>query len=275
MNIEHAVSSCGSLLSKISVSNDSKVNFLVVVGLLFFVRTTVSVIKTRNKIASIKKDCDHNLPAKLRKIVLKHRVNSNQILISCDLDLVAVSVGFIDRKIIFSKSLIGKLNTKELEAVFLHELHHINNHHAFILLLGQIVSETLFFLPVLKDILTNMAREFEKTADDAAVKYQRTTGFVKSSLIKLLGDGDRLGISPRLNVLNGEKILKVFSPRRAFLSILFFIFMSLWGHLNSNYALASVIEEKISCSFFECAKNCVVEELFSKEEIMSKAKGKM
>ena len=273
MNVEYVVSSCEFLLNSISVSDDYKNYFFIVVGLFFLSRIVASVIKTKRRVVLLKKDCDHKIPSKLQKIIDKHEVSNDQILMSCDLSLIAVSVGFFDRKIIFSKSLIRKLTSKELEAVFLHELHHANNHHASILLFGQIISEALFFLPVLKDIFINLNNQFEKKADHEAVRYQKTTGFIRSSLIKLLGDNDRFKISPRLSSLNDGKSMRIFSFKRSLLSILFFVLVIIWRHLNSNYAVALAIEEKINCNIFECARNCVVEELFSKEKLMSSAEG--
>lgn len=278
MNVETIVSSCEALIGNASESSIFKIYLFLILFTVPFLKTTISIIKTKSRIRYITDKCNNKIPAKLKNIIESHGLDQSKILISCNSNFTAMAIGFFDRKIIFSKTLINKLSKKELEAVFLHELHHLENHHASILFVTQIISETLFFMPVFKDVLFNIRSQFEKKADYAAVKYQNTNKFVKKSLLKLIKYSDDYVIFPqfsdsvinqRLDSLENKKQRVVFRYSRIALTFLFFVGAFLWSHLNASYIMASMFEQKNECNLLECARKCVVDEIFVKEKPMS------
>ena len=110
MTINHVISGCEALFNTAIDSNFLKTYLIFLLLALPFLKTVASIIKTRKKINLLKEDCSNDLPKKLQKIIAKHGVSDEQILISCKTSLVAMATGLIDGKIIFSRSLIKKLS---------------------------------------------------------------------------------------------------------------------------------------------------------------------
>lgn len=80
--------------------------------------------------------------------------------------------GFIPPRIYLSRWMTQKLTSEELEALLLHEKHHLENDPPLKILLGRLVVSTLFFIPALKDIFKRYLIEKEIAADQGAIQYQ-------------------------------------------------------------------------------------------------------
>ncbi len=123
--------------------------------------------------------------------------------------------GFIFPQIYLSRGMVEKLAPPELEALLLHEKHHLENYDPLKILLGRLVVSALFFIPALRDILERYLIEKEIAADRSAIRYQGHNRGIASALEKLLpecpgasaeglaaGATDALGY--RINYLTGH-----------------------------------------------------------------------
>jgi Zn-dependent protease with chaperone function len=96
--------------------------------------------------------------------------------------------GLVSPSIYISRGMVEKLQPEELEALLLHEKHHLENHDPLKTLLGKALSSAFFFIPVLRDILNRWRIEKEIAADENAIRHQGHRRGIASALTKLLDD---------------------------------------------------------------------------------------
>jgi beta-lactamase regulating signal transducer with metallopeptidase domain len=84
--------------------------------------------------------------------------------------------------------MVEKLQPEELEALLLHEKHHLENHDPLKTLLGKAISSALFFIPVLQDMLNRWSIEKEIAADENAIRHQGHRRSIAGALTKLLDE---------------------------------------------------------------------------------------
>ena len=94
--------------------------------------------------------------------------------------------GFISPHIYLSRGMIDRLTTEQLEALLLHEKHHLENYDPLKTLLGRLVASALFFIPVLPDIFKRYLIEKEIAADQKAIRQQGHYRGIAGALNKLL-----------------------------------------------------------------------------------------
>jgi len=94
--------------------------------------------------------------------------------------------GFISPRIYLSRGIVEKLVPQELEALLLHEKHHLENYDPLKMLVGKLVVAALFFIPVLRDILKHYFINKEIAADRSAIRYQGHYRGIAGALEKLL-----------------------------------------------------------------------------------------
>ena len=278
MIIEQTISSCKAIFEYALESH-------LLYPLLFFIfifipllTIVTSVIKTYKKAQQLSKSYKQEIPEKLYQILQKHSIDTNLFLVTSQKSFVAVSIGFFSRKIYVSDFLITTLSEQELEAVILHELYHVQQFHALFLFLVDILTKVFFFIPIFRDLQNQVRFQFEKSADAYASSCQKTTLHVKKALKKIILFENYFEVFPqfsyhivdqRIDSLNSKKTKIFFSQQRFFSSVVVVsVFVSLFL-LNNRYAVAATMEEKITCSLFDCVQNCVAYEL-NKEQPMSK-----
>ncbi|MDP2931035.1 MAG: M56 family metallopeptidase [Chloroflexota bacterium] len=113
---------------------------------------------------------------------LKDKVN----LVDCETPFCFCS-GFISPRTHLSRGMAEKLTPEELEAVLLHEQHHMENHDPLKILLGWIAVSALFFVPILKDVFKRYLMEKELAADQSAIRHQGHKHGIAGALYKMLG----------------------------------------------------------------------------------------
>ncbi len=118
-----------------------------------------------------------------RRLGLKDKVH----LLDCKA-LLCFCAGFISPRIYLSRGIVEKLASEELEALLLHEKHHLKNYDPLRILLGRLMVSALFFLPVLSDILQRYLIEEEIAADRSAIHHQGHNRGIAGVLGKLLPD---------------------------------------------------------------------------------------
>ncbi len=94
--------------------------------------------------------------------------------------------GFISPRVYLSRGMVEKLEPQELEALLLHEKHHLENYDPLKILLGRLVVAALFFIPALQDILEQYLIDKEIAADWSAIQHQGHFRGIAGALEKLL-----------------------------------------------------------------------------------------
>ncbi len=94
--------------------------------------------------------------------------------------------GFISPRIYISRGMVKKLVPQELEALLIHEKHHLENYAPLKILLGRLLVAAIFFIPVLRDILEHYLIDKEIAADRSVIQYQGHCRGIAGALEKLL-----------------------------------------------------------------------------------------
>jgi beta-lactamase regulating signal transducer with metallopeptidase domain len=94
--------------------------------------------------------------------------------------------GFISPRIYVSRGMITKLTLEELEALLLHEKHHLSNRVPLKILAGRCIASILFFVPLLQDLLQRYLIEAEIAADQSAIQRQGHRRGIAGALEKLV-----------------------------------------------------------------------------------------
>ena len=122
------------------------------------------------------------LPDNLKTIVRKYDLSQAAVTVVKNNKLTAYTIGLFNSKIVVSEALIAKLSHKQLEAVVLHELHHLRSHHLLWLLLSRLISSLFFFIPLIEYLAQQLKTEFELSADAFVVEKQKTRDHLCGSL---------------------------------------------------------------------------------------------
>lgn len=277
MKIEETLSSCSALLDYASNSSATQIALLTFFVVFPFVKILATIAKTYNKTKEIEKYCSQVIPAKLKKIIIQYKLSNNLFLVSCNNDFAAISIGFFSKKIVISRNLINNISQKELEAIVLHELHHVKSNHSIILFFSQLIVSTFFFIPILKDFQLVIKLELEKSADKYAVSIQKTAKHVKNSLKRVLVGNDDFSLFPkfsydvidqRINSLNSKKTKLTVHPIRLAFSALSIMILGFVYLSQDQVAIALNAYQRNDCNIIDCVQDCVAYE-FNREPMMS------
>lgn len=102
---------------------------------------------------------------------------------------IAITMGFVNPKIVFTTGLINLLTTEELKAVILHEQYHKENRDPFKVFLLSLNSSIVWYIPILKWFQEKYKIIQEVLADEFAIKQQKTAVNLGSALLKMLKIG--------------------------------------------------------------------------------------
>lgn len=102
---------------------------------------------------------------------------------------LAITMGFIQPKIVLSTGLISLLNEEELQAVIAHELYHKENRDPLTMFLMALCASTIWYIPILHWFNEQYRIIKELLADDYAIDKQRTSVNLSSALLKMLKVG--------------------------------------------------------------------------------------
>ena len=126
-----------------------------------------------------------SLKKKLRKLIISENRENKTIVVESK-EKFAFVLGVRNPKIYVSKGLISDLSREELNAVLLHERHHLENRDTFIMLIASIINTISFLFPVLGDFIRGYKIEREIAADRFAVNKIGNSYILVSALSKIL-----------------------------------------------------------------------------------------
>ncbi|MFJ5769447.1 M56 family metallopeptidase [Psychrobacillus sp. NPDC093180] len=102
---------------------------------------------------------------------------------------MAITMGFVQPKIVISTGLINLLTNDELEAVIAHEMYHKANRDPLKLFILSLCASTIGYIPILKCFNQQYRIIQEILADEFAIKKQATSVHLGSALLKMLKVG--------------------------------------------------------------------------------------
>ena len=120
---------------------------------------------------------------------------------------LAFCAGWLHPRIYVSTGTLSRLSESELRAVLAHEHHHRARRDPLRLAVGRVLSQALFFLPVLRPLHERYGDVAELTADAAALEATGRAGPLASAMLSIAATpaGEVVGISPeRVDALLGQ-----------------------------------------------------------------------
>lgn len=169
---------------------------------------------------------------KLTKILIKLKIFENTLLVKDKIPF-AFCFGIRHPKIYISTAMLKITEQKELEAILLHEKHHLQKKDTFTMLLASVAQSLFPFFPFISDLLLNFKIEKELQADREVIRQLGTSESLISVLRKLLSEksynlvlaasiaeGDTL--EPRIQfLLKSKDYVKKFRLRNIVISLFF------------------------------------------------------
>lgn len=141
------------------------ISLLVVIGLTSLLVQLFTTKRFINKYLGSKV----LVPDRLSKIAIRLRILEKVEVVESKRNL-AFCYGILQPKIVLSSQLISTLSNKELQAVLLHESHHLKNYDPLKIILGNTLSTVFFFIPILKDLQRYYFLTKEIAADSEVIK---------------------------------------------------------------------------------------------------------
>lgn len=221
------------------------------------------------------------LPKKLLDVLKKAGVPTSTVTVTAKPGMMAVTTGWLQTKILLSQDLVIKLTPKQLEAVVLHERHHALQHHPVLFFWLELVANSLWFIPSLKELQHYVLLSFEQAADQAAVEFQKTTRHLRLALAHVLEHpqtpqvtylqpsfvSTKTQLEHRVTALTNSEYSDFTSPQLQLSSRKLVISLSvvIWLlRLISQPVLASAVEPSMShCDLWTCATTCAQQHLMS------------
>jgi beta-lactamase regulating signal transducer with metallopeptidase domain len=116
--------------------------------------------------------------------------NQDFTVIACSAP-IAVTMGFLNPKIILSTGLLNLLDKNEVEAVIYHELYHKKHRDPLKIFLLSLFASIMWYIPILKWFHQKYKIVREILADNYAINRQGTSVDLGSALLKMLKTGNR------------------------------------------------------------------------------------
>ena len=203
LTFEHFRETCKIIASSYFSTGAHYVGFIITAIVLvvtsgLFLKTLLSYIKTKRKLGVLLQKQVPYLPQKLKIILERNSVRKDLIIIVEDRKNYALTIDWFSPRIVVSTELIRKLDKNQLDAVILHEYYHLKNLHPLLLIVSEILSSSLSFLPILKDLTRKMRIVLEKEADRYVFEQQKTGRHLNLAL-EMISSRNRFKIYPNFS----------------------------------------------------------------------------
>ena len=176
-DMENIIETCRAAITSVSSLGIHSLGMFLfglmwLIALIFLSKLFFNLLKTKKKFDELSSLKANIYPAKLLGIIKHHKLSKREFLVVNAKNDTAFTIGVFSPKVVVSSLLIDKFTQDELESIVLHEIYHKQNWHGLILVLGNLVSSSLFFLPVIYELVNKMKNSFERQADRFAIQTQ-------------------------------------------------------------------------------------------------------
>ncbi|OOP57885.1 MAG: hypothetical protein AYP45_00760 [Candidatus Brocadia carolinensis] len=120
----------------------------------------------------------------------------------------AFTSGLWKPKIYLSTGVCSHLTVKEIQAVILHEAHHVIKKAPLMLFVLRILCTLNFFLPINRSLLNQYSTVCEKDADDAAITNSQEPLELASALLKLSKSYSPDILYPMVSFSGGQRLIE-------------------------------------------------------------------
>lgn len=124
-------------------------------------------------------------------VIQKYQPLNQHIIVIGHEQPMAFTVGFRRPLVVLSSGLIELLDDQELEAVIAHEAFHQSHFDPLKIFVLQLISESLWFLPIAKWSYRNYKLISELLADESAIRHTGSELGLGGALLKLIKKGFR------------------------------------------------------------------------------------
>lgn len=173
---------------------------LAVLGLVVAVRAARSALRQRRQQRRFLRDL---------RVVAEAEVCGSSVLLIDEPRPQAFCAGCLRPRLYLSIAALERLSEAELRAVLAHERHHLLRRDPLRVLVARVLSESLFFLPILPRLSARYAALAELAADEATVHHTNDRRALASALLSFGESGSPaivVGIAPeRVDHLLGER----------------------------------------------------------------------
>ncbi len=188
LSISHTIYYCQNVIKSLSFQLPQ--TFGIALILLFFLTIIFPIVRLLLSLYTISRHKKSLIPClnmnpKLSQTAKKLEIKERVIQVK-SAKLFAYCMGMKSPKIYISSTLVSEVNTKELEAILLHEKSHLDNHDPLVLTLLSIARALFPYFPVLADFVQNFRIEREVRADQSVVYHQGERQPLLSAMRKLL-----------------------------------------------------------------------------------------
>lgn len=197
------VSQTGVQLAGISVL------YLLMTAIGFLsLKTFFSLIKTH---LMLKRMCSAELRTsnqEVSSICHKHQIPISRVLVIKSPKHIVFTVGVWRPKIVISTSLINSVKSQELEAILLHEAHHLNHAHPLLFMVGEVVGRSFNVVPIVQEVANLLKHKLEQEADEWAIQVQGSSVHLNRAFLKLRHLSERSDYFPSFSSLRGSDRMK-------------------------------------------------------------------
>lgn len=243
---------------------------VIMILLIGFITLLIQALKTRSYLKrhmGEKISLPSNLITIIKELGLIGRVD-----IVKDKSKLSFCYGLLQPRVCLGTGLLRSLNTRELEAVLLHESYHVKNRDPLKIILGKTASLMFFFIPLLRDFQNFYAFSKEIAADRLVISngYRQPLLSVLSKLL-VAGSPRFSGVAAlaslddlekRILFLTGNQKRSIFKPSLLNISMsVFVVLFSLVLVSTPVYAVkdpsGSMEHSLFICPFGDkCATSC-------------------
>ncbi|MBY3621058.1 M48 family metalloprotease [Acinetobacter sp. CUI P1] len=118
-------------------------------------------------------------------VIDSFRQKNIRVLILEEPTLIAMTMGFFKPTIVVSTSMIERFQERELTAILYHEYYHYKSLHPLQLFIMHIISQSLAFLPVIKEIVHHYKIWMELLADRYSAKQMGSEAPIAEVLLSI------------------------------------------------------------------------------------------
>jgi len=270
LTFQHFIETCQQIASTFFSSGTHFIGLILValtflVALIFCTKTIFSLLKTQKKIKIFLAYKSNTNSGKLQNVLKKVGLEADKVVVVQKNSSLAFTYGIRSQKIVLSVGLIRRLSSMQLEAVILHEMYHLANRHSLLLILSEIISSTLFFLPLVKEINKKMKIVFEKQADAFTTSKQGNSSHLSKALLKV--PSSRIYFYPNFAERRNHELsrVSVFSSLVIGIFALLLFLFPISTHANHLATLTNTVD---ACSEIQCTTHCLTDNI-SEKPIMS------
>lgn len=250
LTLAHTVYYCQAFIHSFSIRipHQSGIIFLFLLGifiLILAIKITVYFIKSKHLAKILLLTVETNRI--FNRLVTKHNLSKKAYLVESK-KRFAFCFGIIHPRIYISTALTDTMSSKELEAILLHERHHLKNHDSLTIFVAYLIDTFTPIFPLIKDMIRTYDIEREIAADRMAIRSLGDARPLLSALSKLLITspvayigvsqlGNRDTLEPRIHEITGKGYSgKRIYPKHIFHALLVAGVMSMLT-LAPSYAL--------------------------------------